>query len=64
MNTHVPGQRNNRQLASRALIVNTHVPGQHNHRQLASRALIMYTQKLSSTGLARTHNEHTRSWST
>ena len=43
MNTHVPGQHNHRQLASRALIMNTHVPGQHNHRQLASRALIMNT---------------------
>ena len=31
MNTHVPGQRNYRQLASRALIMNTHVPRQREH---------------------------------
>ena len=50
MNTYVPGQHNYCQLASRALIMNTHVPGQRNYRQLH--------------GLARTHYEHTRSWST
>ena len=47
MNTHVPGQRNYRQLASRALIMNTHVPGQRNNRQLASRALIINTRSWS-----------------
>ena len=44
MNTHVPGQHNYRQLASRALIMNTHVPGQRNYRQLASRAHKMNKQ--------------------